>query len=605
MKKTYPLLTLESGTSLNDLSWLPTAEALSKVVRDNMNDVPPQEWLKYLQESGVEPDELSTSLYSTHIAVQGLSRGAHFTHHEVRGHIPLPQALAPSQKIWEEEGTVPVWRDGVLHAPKYFSFALESPLPPFHPNHRKKWRAHELLHTSVGFFWRPQLTRFEAYVGARLSELLPIVHWYGLDEMGRNRCPKHIGQLLYREYCSECEALAGPFWNYPPPSEAQDKALLKHAAHAIEHFKSEFLAILTEIETGELTSTPRPNLDASSDAQGYLLGHWNRITAWSFGSWVSQFCIDGVDYHSSLTHFAQHVSDLFRSILMGEQEIDPEKSKCLQMRQSVLDISYRAYCVLEWFPEDLEDDTIMGCLEDLSLASKGLLDGSITRDEAELAIQMLDATMAGFKTAIPDGVLDAYLAHGHVVQSKEETCDRGFQFILDGLASGLPDMLNHIDGWESHVRTFLHSSYFLKSGALRDRFVMWLLNSDAFPDEIKAAIQIEAWLRGGPHKDERAELFACMPTNKDWGKGELRSNTTLRRHSFPANGINIIFGWELEEGLLNLCCIWTEGAPQVFLETQKMTAIFEAVTLKEKPEQTEEVMDLLNIGALVWLPAPQ
>ena len=64
--------------------------------------------------------------------------------------------------------------------------------------HRRKWRPHELLHGAVGFFWREDASRFETYVGARLNELLPVVHWYGLDEIFRPRCERHTGEVLFR-----------------------------------------------------------------------------------------------------------------------------------------------------------------------------------------------------------------------------------------------------------------------------------------------------------------------------------------------------------------------------------------------------------------------
>ena len=50
-----------------------------------------------------------------------------------------------------------------------------------------------------------------------LSELLPVVHWYGFDELFRGRCPEHAGRVLYQEFCSACEArriAASPGWSF-------------------------------------------------------------------------------------------------------------------------------------------------------------------------------------------------------------------------------------------------------------------------------------------------------------------------------------------------------------------------------------------------------
>ena len=43
-----------------------------------------------------------------------------------------------------------------------------------------KWRVHELLHTWV---FGTLNSHGSKLVGARLSELLPVVHWYGLMEL--------------------------------------------------------------------------------------------------------------------------------------------------------------------------------------------------------------------------------------------------------------------------------------------------------------------------------------------------------------------------------------------------------------------------------------
>ena len=61
----------------------------------------------------------------------------------------------------------------------------------------------------VGWFWRPDQTRFEAYLGARLNELLPVVHWYGTAELLRRRCPAHRGGPIPVHTCAVCED-AGP-----------------------------------------------------------------------------------------------------------------------------------------------------------------------------------------------------------------------------------------------------------------------------------------------------------------------------------------------------------------------------------------------------------
>ena len=93
-----------------------------------------------------------------------------------------------------------------------------------------------------------------------------------------------------------------------------------------------------------------------------------------------------------------------------------------------------------------------------------------------------------------------------------------------------------------------------------------------------------------------------MPSQGDWGAGTLRCHSTLRRETQPLGFSS--FGWSIE-GPPATVLLWTDGSPQVFVETEEMSAAFAAVEAGENPAQDETVLDLLNIGALVWLPNPR
>ena len=155
-------------------------------VRDAHAAGEPPQLRELLALAGCPLDELWPTVYSARVCAMAVQEGHAFVHHERRIWTPLPPSLAPDATS-ANEGWVdgPVWQAGVLEIPKYFGAFLDAPLAVYDPNHRHKWRAHELLHRRAGFSWAPDMTPFEAYLGARLSELLPIVHWYGLDEVGR------------------------------------------------------------------------------------------------------------------------------------------------------------------------------------------------------------------------------------------------------------------------------------------------------------------------------------------------------------------------------------------------------------------------------------
>ena len=78
-----------------------------------------------LDDMGVPSDQLVLSPCSAELALRARADGRAFYHDELRGFLPVPPSLAPELTVWEENGTVPVWNDGVLEAPKYFSFFME------------------------------------------------------------------------------------------------------------------------------------------------------------------------------------------------------------------------------------------------------------------------------------------------------------------------------------------------------------------------------------------------------------------------------------------------------------------------------------------------
>src|SRR5690554_4427421 len=156
--------------------WLPTPEALVAALEASIEAGEPAGLRALAPQMGAPMVDLTVTPLSARATMLGALSGRAFYQHELRLRQPMPEHLEPELAVWQA-GTTPQWSDGVLAEPKYFSFFQDAPFPAFNPNHRRKWRAHELLHGASKFFWHPQMTRFELYVSARLNELLPIIHW--------------------------------------------------------------------------------------------------------------------------------------------------------------------------------------------------------------------------------------------------------------------------------------------------------------------------------------------------------------------------------------------------------------------------------------------
>lgn len=591
-----------------DLDWLPAPDALAGSVRDvAASTEEPPGLTTLLLDAGAPLRELCPTPISARVAALGASDGRVYAHHELRRAIPLAPELQPETAVWEHEDPTPRWEEGVLITPKYFSFFLEEVMAPYDPNHRIKWRAHEMLHRLVGFFWRPDLSRFEAYVGARLSELLPVVHWYGLDEIARPRCPRHLGQVLYREHCPDCEQLARPYWRHEGPltEAAHDE---RHGAAAIEHLRSELEACVREIETGRQHPVARPHLDAASDAVGYLLGHWPRLTAWSFGAWIEHFMVAGEDYVTSTAALAERVATTARTIMTKELQIDAEAAARRRVRRGLQDLGYRALLALE-HADDEGVDAVWPALEEVAAHAGALQEPSSTAaiDSARESGARLLTALAD-RAGLPEPVRHALPAQGHVAAPSGRIAPEALPGLVAGLQSGLSDTL--VSGRDETLLpvawSFARSPSFGGPEELRVRFAGFVQHES--PDGLDAdAIALESWLRRRPHRDAEAERFGGVPPEDttELGPGRLRPNATFRRGIFPGETATHLLDWPPGEERVELCAVWLHGEPRVVEVTPELVAILEAIDEGRALPLDEDLRSLIEGGVLVWLPTPR
>ena len=605
--------------------WLPDAPSLLKAC-DLAAQQPLSEALQgMLGEIGVPPLDLMITPLSARAAALGVRVGRAFYHHELRVRLPIPPALEPEVPVWSEADTGPRWREGILTSPKYFSFFQDAPLAAYYPNHRRKWRAHELLHGAQGFFWHPEMTRFECYVGARLNELLPVVHWYGLDEIFRPRCERHLGQCLQREFCLDCEAAARPFWSLPAQArERQRKDAERFAESAIEHFREEWSACMSEVTSGRRRSVPRPGLDASSDAMGYVRGHWNRLTAWSTGVWIEKFLVDGVDYFSTLDHYAQHLATTAQSLMSGDIVLSQEETRRHRARRVVQDAAYRTFLALEGLDEDAEE-RLWPALEEASRAAEALRTEGVAEDSAVGALERLYAAFEAMSEArpIPLAIRAGFSASGYAWRGAErmtgltqqEVVEGATPQLIEGILSALPASSAAIEPerLDAIARVFACSAELQQHGPLASRFAAW---SAARPDalgEVTVLAGFEAWASAPPHKDADAEDFAVLPDDAAplrGSSGRLRLHRTLRRGEFDSAAVAELIGMPEARGA-ELAAIRHRGELRVIPIDEVGQEILTATEaarpvadwLSDAMWPTLEL--LLENGFVVWLPTPR
>lgn len=601
-----------AGLETSLISWLPHADELAEgLVAGREAIVGRTELREASSLLGAPAKELAPTLVSARIMGLAACEGLSFVHHEQRLWVPIAPELQPELDVADDQGLAPVWRDGIRIAPKYFSAFLEAPFPTYDPNHRSKWRPHELLHRLAKFFWRPDLTRFEAYLGARLCELLPVVHWYGFDEIDRPRCPAHAEcpPSALDLACLDCEARLRPVWDSERPvwDSDPDASWHRHAeartAQALEHLSTELRACEAEQRTGVMSSTPRPGLDAASDAVGYLRGHWNRMTAFSFGAWVEHFCRPGVDYFESTDGLLGHVSGLARRLLCEEIEVDVRTGARARLRHRIRDMGYRALLGLEWIADDGLHAEVMSDLEELANAGGRLVD----EDDA---VPRARATLERFEQrwSIPRDGLDLGLVFAGGWRDAEPT-DLEVDSLVEGLESGLPRSAAQLERAQlvELARAFCRHPSFEGPGDLASRFSVFLHATDVSdrtrPDSWAEDVRLESWLLALPRVDEEAERFAAVPEEVP-ANARIRVHATLRKGSFAGHCTQSILDWEDPPERLRLAAIVLGGAPRAIeldAEVARALELARSGRWIEGPVARE----LLESGFIVCLPRPR
>lgn len=558
-----------------------------------------------LSRLGAPPVDMLTTLLSARATLLGAERGRAFFHHELRARVPVPEGLEPEVAVWDGT-TVPSWQDGVYVEPKYFSFRQDAPFAAYNAVHRRKWRAHEMLHGANGFFWRPDMTRFEFYVGARLNELLPVVHWWALDEMYRPRCSLHAGSsALGTRWCAMCEKEAGrAFWEQEPTPQTHARAT-ELATEAREHYSSELEACVREIETGHPVETFRRRLNASSDAIGYLRGHWNRTTAWSFGAWIEGFLIPGVDYYEDLSDYLQHIRAVATSLVSGSLRLEPKRFEALRLRRIAQDAAYRTLLALEWLEEGSAasravEVTVMPVLEHLARVSGDLVHSYEARWGTEEALDQLLEVLGHVRTALPAEVADSLLAFGLSFWPPGRDPDWEAANVREGLTQAMPQTLERVD--DAAVGSFVESDDVEGPGRISSRFADHLR---ALGSPQADLARFEAWAQEDPRRDDDAEHFAAVPSRPEEVEAQrLRFNETFRRAAFSAEALEGIVALPSHSGFVELAGAYFGGALRMMLVDRRLAAVLEAVRAGEVPADFESLVDLIENGIVLWLPRP-
>ncbi len=461
--------------------------------------------------------ELTASPFALRAGLLGLKRGLTMSYHERRLRMPPAAHLQPDAEVWQHGHEPTVWQDGVLNEPKYYSFFLDGPIPAYNPNYRGKWRSHELLHGAVGFFWHPQQSRFDAYLGARLAELLPVVHWYALDEILRTRCPEHAhyNDPPLQE-CPRCEAVASarPYWENDW-SDAHLPRTMDLLSQSLEHFSLEWHSCVQEFQQGKITPALYKNLNASSDALGYVRSHWKRLTAHTFGQWIDMFMRPGKDYFDSMDSYMDQVLSVANSLYGGEIALSQQEIIVGQERRAIQDLGYRALYLMEYVAEDPNTYRLVEAqlMPFIQLLGQEALRDTPDREQVDICIKQLQASLSMLSSSLPEHLTDMVCAVGHDVLNVQsaQSAARELQQVIEGVESAAPTFIYALAGAQvdagHFLEGFLTDPHFARRGPLLDRLASYM--SDVRGEfDYAEVVRLEAMLVAWPRHDEHAATLS-------------------------------------------------------------------------------------------------
>lgn len=535
------------------------------------------------------------------------------------------------------EGIIrPTWNNGFLTEPRYFSFGGDAILQTFQPNHRRQWRPHEVLHALTGFFWSPRQTRFEVYLGARLNELLPVIHWYGWDLMYRSMLSPELSVRRYLKRFQAYEKEVIPYWRRQQQHTLRAE-MERQLTRTLRHWKTEWAAIEFELSTGRSRETPRGALNSSSDAVGYLLGHWNRLTSYAFGHWVERFLIPGVDYSPHLEGLARHVEKLHQSLFTERIRLDGLQQAVKQLRRRVLDAGKRLCQALNHYAPESQKfkrayRAVGPLLESLSASAHALHTNpsQAAMQEAHQQLLRLDEEATGWLKLFSTDVIKALPCQGLRHQALRPA---QVHFLVEGLGSGMrcsdASQLRKISS--EQLFQFTESTHFQQGLPLLARWEQWIqATSQPMDSQLLWRLKWDVWLQQAEGRDAEAERFSVIPEEEDRALlrlEDIRLNKTVRQATFPLWLVNeqlgipmqrrenlaaaatmqhaLAFSFDGELKMMPLTMSALEVLKSIRRPKHKRTFHGTVQRTQWLTDYWEALAELLEVGALIWQPAPE
>lgn len=478
--------------------------------------------------AGVPVGEIVASPFAFRSALMGIGQGIATVHSELRTQEPWASAACsndPSIEVPED-----VWVDGVVQEGKYTSFLQDGPFITLNPNHQSRWTAHEFVHRIQGFFFRPDMSRWELYLGARLNEALPVALWYGFDLVARLKEEGwEAREATLHPGASEEDAL----WLF-----AEEEELRAHVAKTIAYLKEgiawvtgEWDAVREEVNSGVQVIREGGFLNGSSDATAYVVAHWNRLSHVPVQRVLSEGPRLNRESFSSVGAYLEQVENTLDRLLFSTLEGSLTDSEALREGRIAWDEAlWRA----------IREESVGGKSEEFSRLARKRLDGTYAEGEVP-----------------PRFETDEAIPQMGLAWSGEDSSRKDWEQLVRGLESILPvtvHALSESDPDAAVLTHFVEAGFVSHRASLAERFAAALKDFDVpFLSEMA---RFEWLLSGGLSRSDQVERLSMDIQDlspEGFAAGRLVANPHFQIETLSPDILDYhgqVMGMEAEPGLL-------------------------------------------------------
>lgn len=531
--------------------------------------------------AGLPLPELMASPFALRMVGLAASCGASTLHAELRHVLMWPKAFRGERGAADSmHGS---WDRGVLRLGKYQQFLHDEPFAAYHPDHISKWGPHELMHRASGFFCRPGATRFELYLGARLGELLPVVTWYGPEQVMR------LDEVAFDRVAAgkaPSAKLDAARWLEDDETQLRARALgsVSLMRAGLEHAERELAAIDEELATGRLARVPHAFLDSSSDALAYVAGHAARLSR--MGEDIAALVPTSFDRFEDVRTYREWIEHRFDALLFDEIAFDVERASLRRSARGLWDLVHRGLQLGDRAARRLAPAAgeVIGKLATGQPASLRKLHREILETLPRAAIEHGDTSFGAVS----------------------------LELLREGITSCAPRTLERAG--EGTLRRFARSEELWDRAPLATRFARFFGQKRLFAHAALASF--EASIAAASRTDDRVEylsdpvdampaeldrIFLCRSTAFEVARFD-RDVFALHAGERAARGAHtyLIGAHHGEVAVISVTDAVLEALDE--LESQPMTAAEFLGRLSFSPDPRAALLELIQAGVIAWAP---